>query len=301
MATGLHKANGQRYHFDLYALLEGAQELYFGHEVQVNVNLVELVKVRLPDGTETEKCYLSPTKRRGVERRALLWAPTATGQLLGDVLDCGIPKTCARQECPICNVYGGLITDSKGGRERTTFIGRLTHGGGVAVQNQSPEEKQRAMHPSAMHRGGGGSSSEEPTPFRRQYNQPGLLYPVYNHCLSVSDEEFRPVAYAFQDSLARIGAGNPKGVRIAERAGAPLIVLDRYLVPKGERPILPPSLLEPQEARETFWQAAQKVEGKLQGDDHITKQNFERWTGQAALNILTGLADGFVNDVLKKG
>lgn len=297
MATGLNKANGQRYHFDIYALLEGAQELYFGHEVQVNVNLVELVKVRLSDGTEKEKCYLSPTKRRGVERRALLWAPTASGQLLGDVLDCGIPKTCARQECPICNVYGGLITDSKGGRERTTFIGRLTHGGGVAIQDQPPEEKQRAMHPSDMHRGSG---SQEPTPFRRQYNQPGLLYPVYNHCLSVTDEEFRPVAYAFQDSLARIGAGNPKGVRIAEHEGSPQIVLDRYLVPKGERPILPPSLLATKEAYETFWNAARKVEGKLQSSDYITTQNFERWTGQAALNKLTEFADGFVNEVLKK-
>jgi hypothetical protein len=297
MATGLNQANGQRYHFDIYALLEGAQELYFGHEVQVNVNLVELVKVRLPTGEEVEKCYLSPTKRRGVERRALLWAPTGSGKLLGDVLDCGIPKTCAKQECPICNVYGGLITDSKGGRERTTFIGRLTHGGGVAIQDQSPEEKQRAMHPSDMRRGGDG---EEPMPFRLQYNQPGLLYPIYNHCLSVTDEEFRPVAYAFQDSLARIGAGNPKGVRLAERDKVPMIVLDRYLVPKGERPVLSPSLCEPEEAYTAFWNAAKRVEGRPQNTDHISATNFERWTGQAALNKLAEFADAFVNEVLKK-
>ena len=42
MPTGLNKAGGQRFHFDIYALLEGPQELYFGHESQVNVNLVDL-------------------------------------------------------------------------------------------------------------------------------------------------------------------------------------------------------------------------------------------------------------------
>lgn len=297
MSTGLKSAKEQRYHFDIYALLEGSQELYFGHEVQVNVNLVELVKVRLKNDEEVEKCYLSPTKRRGVERRALLWAPTGNGQLLGDVLDCGIPKTCAKQECPICRVYGGLITDSKGGRERTTFIGRLTHGGGVAVQVQDPEEKQRAMHPSDIHRG---KEGEEPTPFRRQYNQPGLLYPVYNHCLSTTDEEFQPVAYAFQDSLARLGAGNPKGVRIARDDKTPLIVLDRYLVPKGERPILSPSLQAPEQATQEFLQAAQQVGGEQQDASHISTTNFERWVGQEALNKLSEFADVFVNEVLKK-
>jgi hypothetical protein len=37
--SGLPQANGQRYHFDIYAILEGAQELYFGHEVLINVNV----------------------------------------------------------------------------------------------------------------------------------------------------------------------------------------------------------------------------------------------------------------------
>ena len=64
-----------RFHFDIYAFLEGGQELYFGHETQVNVNIVEKVTVQTPEGEELEKCYLSPTKRRGVERRVLIWAP----------------------------------------------------------------------------------------------------------------------------------------------------------------------------------------------------------------------------------
>ena len=42
--SGLPQAKSQRYHFDIYAILEGTQELYFGHEVMVNVNMVETVK-----------------------------------------------------------------------------------------------------------------------------------------------------------------------------------------------------------------------------------------------------------------
>ena len=82
-------SNEPRFHFDIYAILEGGQELFFGHETQVNVNIVETVTIALPDtngdNSELEKCYLSPTKRRGVERRALIWAPTGNG-LLGDTL-----------------------------------------------------------------------------------------------------------------------------------------------------------------------------------------------------------------------
>ena len=216
-----------RFHFDIYAILEGGQELFFGHETQVNVNIVETVTIALPnaasDDNELEKCYLSPTKRRGVERRALIWAPTGNG-LLGDSWNCGIPHTCSKVECPICRVFGGLITsktkvdgESKE-RPATTLIGRLTHSGGVAIQELGPEEKQRAMHPSMIRKAP--EADPTPTPFKREYNQPGLLYPVYNHCLSITEGEFSIVAYAFMSALARLGAGNPKGVKIHD---APLI------------------------------------------------------------------------------
>mgnify|MGYP003438928820 FL=1 len=71
MASGLTPKGEALYHWDIYALLYAPQEVYFGHETQVNVNLIETVS--LPDGSE--RVYLSPTKRRGVERRALLYAP----------------------------------------------------------------------------------------------------------------------------------------------------------------------------------------------------------------------------------
>ncbi len=62
-----NNSNEPRFHFDIYAILEGGQELYFGHETQVNVSIVEMVSIASPDSTNeenvVEKCYISPTKR----------------------------------------------------------------------------------------------------------------------------------------------------------------------------------------------------------------------------------------------
>ena len=310
--TGLPKSEARRWHFDLYVILEGPQELYFGHETQVNVNMVETVRIDMGELDEdgkplvVEKCYLSPTKRRGVERRTLIWAPLGDGRLLGDKLGCGIPHTCAQPSCPICAVYGGLITrdvevdeDLPGGpkRKAMTLIGRLVHGGGVAVQAIAPSEKQRAMHPSMLHKEP--SSDPTPTPFKRQYNEPALLYPVYNHVMSVSEIEFSAVAYAFLESLARLGAGNPKGVRLYEGElldrEQPLLVLDRYIAPLGKRPIVSPAVCQTSKAVEQFAAAASEVRGhgcreaviEHKADD-VTA--FTRWIGQAALTQLQNRA-----------
>ncbi len=279
--SGLPIEKSARYHFDIYAILEAPQELYFGSEVAVNINLVETVKVMLPgdtnDDTTIEKCYISPTKRRGVERRMLIWAPRADGTLLGDFLGCGIPGTCCRPDCPICSVYGGLITDRneksvylrdstphKEDLKPTTYMGRLTHGGGVAVQAQEVSTKQRAMHPSRMHK----EEEDNPMPFRREYNQPALLYPVYNHCLSITDAQFEAIAYAFLNVLPRIGAGNPKGVRVADGdilgTSQPLLVVDRYRVPLGARPVISPAIIAPNAAISSFVAQAVKVRSEAQ-------------------------------------
>lgn len=288
MATGLPKtdAKNPRLHFDIYSILEGPQELYFGHEVQVNVNLVEMVKLTTKDGNSLEKCYLSPTKRRGVERRCLLWAPVKSGELLGDKQQCGIPETCARPECPICGSYGGLIAGKK------TLIGRVTHGGGVAVQEIYPVDKQRAMHPARLVN----QKEETPIPFKRQYNQPGILYPVSNHALSVTDLEFASVAYAFLDALPRIGAGNPKGIAIAQHNQMPLLVVDRYLVPKGKRPIISPSETDPEVAIEEFIRLARTPQTNA---DRIQTTHFERWIGDSALEKLQEYSSLFVETILQ--
>lgn len=303
--TGLQSSAERRWHFDLYALLEGSQELYFGHETRVNVNVVETVRIDLGNGEVKEKCYLSPTKRRGVERRTLVWAPLANGRLLGDKLLCGIPHTCTKQECPICSIYGGLITsDTKVGKETrkaATFIGRLVHGGGVAVQELAPAEKQRAMHPSMLQKGPGDEPT--PTPFKREYNEPGLIYPVYNHAMSVSEAEFSAAAYAFLESLTRLGAGNPKGARLFSddlfEENQPLLVLDKYLVPLGSRPVLSPEETIKANALTQFKTAALTVSGQpIAKSIHTRKRDsnimFTRWVGNAALQQIQEYAQQFV-------
>ena len=308
----------QRFNFDIYAIFEGSQELYFGHETQVNVNIVEKVTIPLPNnngaekenGTEKEleKCYLSPTKRRGVERRALIWAPKGNG-LLGDVWNCGIPHTCSKAECPICRVFGGLITsaiDVEGEPEKrpaTTLIGRLTHSGGVAIQELGPEEKQRAMHPSMIRKPP--ESDPTPTPFKREYNQPGLLYPVYNHCLSMTDSEFSTVAYAFMGTLARLGAGNPKGVKIydapfiKEDVDEPWIVVDRYLAPLGKRPVVSPAITDVEKAKNQFKEAAFSVAGsRREAANELTHGRFHRYIGDDAIAKLSEYLTEFEKDVL---
>lgn len=288
----------KRYHWDIYTILEAPQELYFGHEVEINVNRVETVTVEGPEG-KVVKAYFSPTKRRGVERRTLLWAPHKDGKTLGEHLECGIPGTCARMEpedgkpaCPICRVFGALRPGEK------TVIGRLTHGGGVAIQTLEPQEKQRAMHPSDLVRSG--NDQENPTPFRREYNQPGLYYPVYNHALSVSEEEFAAAAYAFLNVLPRVGAGNPKGARIlSDGQFGPYLVLDRYLVPKGARPILSPHQTAVEPALAGFRQEAQQVRGISFEKGKAEDPYFTRWIGEAALAELERLAQVFADAYLK--
>ena len=299
-----------RFHFDIYAILEGGQELFFGHETQVNVNVVETVTIALPDGdgddNELEKCYLSPTKRRGVERRALIWAPTGNG-LLGDARNCGIPHTCSKTECPICRVFGGLITSAtevEGESEKrpaTTLIGRLTHSGGVAIQELGPEEKQRAMHPSLIRQEG----DETPMPFKREYNEPGLLYPVYNHCMSMTDTEFSSVAYAFMGALARLGAGNPKGVKlydaplIKEDVDEPWIVVDQYVAPLGKRPVVSPAITDVEKAKNQFKEAVFSVAGSRQeAANKLTHGKFHRYIGDAAIAKLSEYLIKFEEGVL---
>ena len=298
-----------RFHFDIYAILEGGQELFFGHETQVNVNIVEMVTIPVSNDTEDnelEKCYLSPTKRRGVERRSLIWSPTGNG-LLGDRLNCGIPHTCSKAECPICRVFGGLITSvtEVEGEKRpaTTLIGRLTHSGGVAIQALGPEEKQRAMHPSMVRK----PPEEEPTPtpFKREYNQPGLLYPVYNHCMSMTDSEFSAVAYAFMGALARLGAGNPKGVKIHDAPltkldeDEPWLVVDRYLAPLGKRPVVSPAITDVDLAKDQFKKAVFSIAGsEQQGASELTLGNFHRYIGNAAIAKISEYLVNFETEVL---
>jgi hypothetical protein len=133
-------------------------------------------------------------------------------------------------------------------------------------------------------------------PYRKEYAQPGILYPVSNHCLSISREEFTTVAYAFLMSLNRLGAGNPKGVALArggwEGGVEPLLVVDEYRVPLGERPILSPSLTDNDEAVKTFVQLAEDFRSEQ-------PEKFRRSTGASALKVLQDAAVLFEEKFLK--
>lgn len=287
ISSGLPNTTTPRHHYDIYAVLEAPQELYFGAEKEVNVNIVETVRVWTPQG-ESQKCYISPTKRRGVERRCLLWSD-AGGNLLMDKIQCGIPDTCCGDNCPVCRVFGGMKAGKK------TFIGRLTHSGGVAVSGQMVLEKQRAMHPALISKDKGSTidGKKEPMPYRKEYAQPGLLYPISNHCLSIEEDEFATVAYAFLMSLNRLGAGNPKGVSLAranwsegEGGEEPLLVVDQYRTPLAERPIISPTIADNDKAIATFIALAQSVGKDTQG-------KFTRRTGKQALEYLQQSAGRF--------
>ena len=180
------------------------------------------------------------------------------------------------------------------------MIGRLTHGGGVAIQALDPEEKQRAMHPSKLQQQG----EETPMPFKREYNEPGLLYPVYNHCMSMTEGEFAAVAYAFMGALARLGAGNPKGVKLFEDkltsdSPEPWIVVDQYRVPLGKRAIVSPSTTEVNKAQEQFKKAAFSLGGKEQQPaSELTSGSFHRYIGDGAIVKLTEYLEQFESEVL---
>ena len=213
-------------------------------------------------------------------------------------------------ECPICRVFGGLITsatdvEGEGKRPATTLIGRLTHSGGVAIQALGPEEKQRAMHPSMIRKAP--DADPTPTPFKREYNQPGLLYPVYNHCVSVTETEFSAVAYAFMGALARLGAGNPKGVkiydaRLTKNTNEPWLVVDKYLSPIGKRPVVSPAIKDVKMAKEQFKNAAFTVAGSQQEPaSELTQGSFQRYIGDAAIAKLSAYLVRFEEEVLNGG
>ncbi|MEM0235978.1 MAG: hypothetical protein QW628_11725, partial [Thermofilum sp.] len=69
----------------IYAVLEAPQELYFGSHSERNLNVLEKVILRIEGGEgenrryiDVEKPYYSPTKQRGVERRAIAYSIVKT-------------------------------------------------------------------------------------------------------------------------------------------------------------------------------------------------------------------------------
>lgn len=338
-----------RKNVDIYALLEAPQELYFGLEPRIELNVIETVKV--PVGASQDeyilKAYISPTKRRGIERRALLYMPinqSGVTKTLGDIMECGIPHTCCKPECIVCNIFGGLIP-----KEEKSIQSRVYHGGGVAVQPIKPEEKIRTRVPSFFRKPLEGEGTKEkqsqdeetmknmiksianryglterefmfPTPFRREYAQPGLIYPIYNHGILLDTNEIAAVYYAFLVSHQMLGAGTPKGAGLFEvewnyggkSEKGPALVVDEYLVPLGRRPIISPMELDPVVALNKFTSTAKQVlvpEGYEQGEkkEYIisvklknSSEVFIRRIGNAAWEYMVSQASEFYKEMVNK-
>lgn len=240
-------------HMDIYAIVESTQELHFGNVKDLNINRVEMISVP-KDGAIIQKPYMSPTKVRGVARRALLWELVRLGDK--KVMSCGIPATCG--VCDLCKLYGALVTTQKGKKskrsdtetqevEETKTVGsvasRVIQAGGVAIQELSPTIKQRLSSPCYIINGKIGQYDVEgikkqlkergitgdaldrlsqPLPYEKEYVTG--LFPIYWHAYYLEKvkgndskmSEPQMVAFSFIETLKRIGAGHPKGAEIKE-------------------------------------------------------------------------------------
>jgi hypothetical protein len=301
-----------RVNMDIYAIVEATQELHFGNVKDLNVNRIELVTVPTLEG-EIEKLYMSPTKVRGVARRALMWKLNDLGD--EQIKSCGIPATCGK--CDLCKLFGGLMTTA-GAEEEGSIASRVFQAGGVAIQEISPEIKQRLSSPTYIINGQIGQYNKEeikkllkergvsqnaldrlstPMPYEKEYVEASALFPVYWHSLLLEVEkggrkmsEPQMVAYSFLEALKRIGAGHPKGAEFfhycwdGKDKEEPLLVVDVYTEPLGKRPIISPMITDVKKAIQIFIEKAKSsdnVEGK-----------FERYTGYAAESLLRNLAGG---------
>jgi hypothetical protein len=295
---------------DIYAIVEATQELHFGNVKDLNVNRIELVTVPGIDG-EMKKMYMSPTKMRGVARRALMWKLNDLGD--EKIKSCGIPATCGK--CDLCNLFGGLTTTT--GEEEGSIASRIFQGGGVAIQEASPEIKQRLSSPSyiidgqigkynkkeikSLLKNRGISKNElerlsQPMPYEKEYAVSGTLFPIYWHSLLLDNKkgdrkmsEPQMVAYSFLESLKRIGAGHPKGAEIYHsdwlgNGKEPILTVDIYTEPLGKRPIISPAETNVEEAIKEFADKSNQSSAQT--------GKFERYKGETAHKLLRNLASG---------
>ncbi len=301
-----------RVNMDIYTIVEATQELHFGNVKDLNVNRIELVTVPTLDG-EIEKLYMSPTKVRGVARRALMWKLNDLGDT--QIKSCGIPATCGK--CDLCKLFGGLMTTA-GAEEEGSIASRVFQAGGVAIQEISPDIKQRLSSPTYIIDGQIGQYNKEkikqllrdkgiseknldrlstPMPYEKEYVEASALFPIYWHALLLevgkgnrAMSEPQMVAYSFLEALKRIGAGHPKGAEIfhyswdGKEKEEPLLVVDIYTEPLGKRPIISPMTIDAKKAIQNFIEKANRT--------IANNGKFERYKGDAAESLLRNLASG---------
>ncbi|MEM0377235.1 MAG: hypothetical protein QXI90_05630 [Thermofilum sp.] len=318
----------------IYAVLEAPQELYFGSHSERNLNILEkvVVRVEVDEGgnrryIDIEKPYYSPTKQRGVERRAIAYSivKTKSGELKPYYkyfnLSIDVTKTYADGKPDprdvLTYVWGATWTTP------TLYLrGRVGYGGGVAIQPGPMFSKQRnrveyRLYEQVVKRVG--EESEEETAqmiWSKEYVEPHILIPVYRSytLLGVENMEPHAVAFAFLEGLRLAGAGTPKGMSILESywlkkdTKEKTVVVDVGISLLPEPVVISPAILSIQEALEEFKRKALSVQSKnlCENDkpDEVFKTVLEkeycRLIGDTAYRFLRNLAEEFVKNYLMK-
>jgi len=320
----------------IYAILELPQELYFGSHSEKNLNILEKVEMRaeVKSGDKVEpvlvvKGYYSPTKQRGIERRAIAYSLVKVKQ---DNTEKLMPYyKYFNLSIDVTNTYPGGVPDPRdiltflwgaSWREPAAYIrGRVGYGGGVAIQDDI-FIKQRNRVPYETYTKTEKEEREEvaeQTLWKKEYNEPGVLIPVVRHGFMLGWENYEPhaLAYAFLEGLKLAGAGTPKsldifdGYWLSNEHKHRAVVVDLYLWLSPEPVVISPLITSVTEALEEFKRKALnhsqdgiiEDENQLNIDDiikNVKEGKAIRLVGNVAYKFLRKLAGSFGSDYLGK-
>ncbi|MEM1759934.1 MAG: hypothetical protein QXU26_04400 [Thermofilaceae archaeon] len=316
----------------IYAVLEAPQELYFGSHAERGLNVLEKVTLQLEigEGENTryatlEKPFYSPTKQRGIERRAIAYAKV---------------RTTNGEEMPyykffnlsidVTNTYQNGLPDP---RDILTFLwgatwtkptlylrSRVGYGGGVAIQPRSVviKRRNRVEYRFFEHVEKEGAAVETAqTIWLKEYLEPHVLIPVYRSytLLGVENMEPHAVAYAFLEGIRLTGAGTPKGISVleaywlSEDAKEKVIVVDVSASLLPEPVVISPAILSVRAALEEFRRKALSVDEEricrsFSNPDEVfnkaLNEGYCRLIGDTAYRFLRNLAEKFAKDYLMK-
>jgi len=314
----------------IYAILELPHELYFGSHSEKGLNVLEKVRIKIEEKpvekpVEAVKGYYSPTKQRGIERRAIAYSIVNAGGML-------VPYyKYFNLSIDVTDVYGDGVPDPRDiltflwgatWRNPPTYIrGRVGYGGGVAVQDDV-SIRQRIRVPYDIYTVTEKESRyevAEQTLWRKEYIEPGVLIPVIRHGFLLGWENYEPhaLAYAFLKGLSMAGAGTPKGLGIFEaywrddNIKEKVVVVDLYTGLAPEPVTISPFITSVIEALEEFKGKAYKPDkNKIKESfdqkelDNIRESikggGYVRFVGDAAYSLLRALAEEFSQRYLGK-
>jgi hypothetical protein len=318
----------------IYAILEVPQELYFGMASEKNVNLLETVTLSIDVREnnniikgEVRKPYFSPTKQRGIERRAIAYSLVKTSDNkyipYYKYFNLSIDVTNTYQDGKpdprdiLTYLWGATWTSP------TAYLrGRIYYGGGVAIQAVL-ERKQRNRVEYNIYsmikseEGGKGRKDKEVAQmiWTKEYVEPYTLIPVvrYGTLLGVNNMEPHAMAYAFLEGLKLAGAGTPKGISVLEdfwlidERKEKVLAVDVGVNLLDDPVIIPPAILSPIDAINEFKKKALTCKYLYVGsnpDEVFSKIKSEkvclRMVGDNAYEFLKALASKFISEYLMR-